>query len=43
MGPINCLPGYKEGCWWVQDAAAALPAHLLNIAKDEVVIDFALF
>ena len=34
MGPINCLPGYKEGCWWVQDAAASLPIRLLgNIRK----------
>ncbi|MEQ1952361.1 RsmB/NOP family class I SAM-dependent RNA methyltransferase [Mesorhizobium sp. CN2-181] len=27
------LPGYAEGAWWVQDAAAALPARLLgNVA-----------
>jgi 16S rRNA (cytosine967-C5)-methyltransferase len=24
------LPGYGEGAWWVQDAAAALPARLLG-------------
>ena len=24
------LPGYAEGAWWVQDAAAALPARLLG-------------
>jgi 16S rRNA (cytosine967-C5)-methyltransferase len=24
------LPGYGEGAWWVQDAAAALPAQLLG-------------
>lgn len=29
-GPIESLPGYDEGAWWVQDAAAALPAHLLG-------------
>src|SRR6266446_8481185 len=29
-GPISQLPGYAEGAWWVQDAAAALPAKLLG-------------
>ncbi|WP_246505122.1 RsmB/NOP family class I SAM-dependent RNA methyltransferase [Microvirga antarctica] len=28
--PIRELPGYAEGEWWVQDAAAALPARLLK-------------
>jgi 16S rRNA (cytosine967-C5)-methyltransferase len=28
--PIDQLPGYGEGAWWVQDAAAALPARLLG-------------
>ncbi len=28
-GTIAALPGYDEGGWWVQDAAAALPARLL--------------
>ena len=28
-GNIPDLPGYAEGAWWVQDAAAALPARLL--------------
>lgn len=28
-GQISALPGYAEGAWWVQDAAAALPARLL--------------
>lgn len=28
-GPIRELPGYDEGGWWVQDAAAALPALIL--------------
>ena len=27
------LPGYAEGAWWVQDAAAALPARLLGAAR----------
>ena len=29
-GPINALAGFDEGTWWVQDAAAALPAKLLG-------------
>lgn len=28
-GKVDDLPGYTEGAWWVQDAAAALPARLL--------------
>lgn len=28
-GPIEDLAGYGDGEWWVQDAAAALPARLL--------------
>ncbi|HWC94294.1 MAG TPA: transcription antitermination factor NusB, partial [Pseudolabrys sp.] len=30
QGAITLLPGFSEGAWWVQDAAAALPAHLLG-------------
>ena len=29
-GPVSLLPGYAEGAWWVQDAAAALPARLFG-------------
>ena len=29
-GPIRGLAGFDEGGWWVQDAAAALPARLLG-------------
>jgi 16S rRNA (cytosine967-C5)-methyltransferase len=29
-GRIEELDGYSEGAWWVQDAAAALPARLLG-------------
>ncbi len=28
-GDVRKLPGYAQGAWWVQDAAAALPARLL--------------
>lgn len=32
-GPVPALSGYAEGAWWVQDAAASLPARLLgNVA-----------
>src|SRR5258708_23546423 len=29
-GEITGLPGYAEGAWWVQDAAAAIPARPLR-------------
>ena len=29
--PIPELPGFDEGAWWVQDAAAALPARLFDV------------
>ena len=29
-GTVTALPGFTEGAWWVQDAAAALPARLLG-------------
>ncbi|ALG91540.1 MULTISPECIES: RsmB/NOP family class I SAM-dependent RNA methyltransferase [Actibacterium] len=40
-GPVqvSALPGYGEGAWWVQDAAAALPAKLLNARPGERVLD----
>lgn len=33
------LEGYADGEWWVQDAAAALPARLLHAEPDERVLD----
>jgi 16S rRNA (cytosine967-C5)-methyltransferase len=33
------LPGYEAGAFWVQDAAAALPARLLGVAAGERVAD----
>ena len=38
-GPIPLLPGYAEGAWWVQDAAAALPAQLLGDVRGKSVAD----
>jgi 16S rRNA (cytosine967-C5)-methyltransferase len=38
-GRIEDLPGYDEGLWWVQDAAAALPARLLGAVAGETVVE----
>ena len=38
-GAIANLPGYNEAAWWVQDAAAALPAKLLGNVAGETVLD----
>lgn len=38
-GPLTDLPGFAEGRWWVQDAAAALPARLLGDVDDLAVAD----
>lgn len=29
-GPVTDLPGFAEGQWWVQDAAASIPARLFG-------------
>ena len=36
---ISALPGYDEGVWWVQDAAAAIPVLCLDPQPGERVID----
>ncbi|MBQ0821559.1 methyltransferase domain-containing protein [Microvirga sp. HBU67558] len=36
---IRDLPGFEAGEWWVQDAAAALPARLLQAKAGERVAD----
>ena len=38
-GQIPALPGYSEGEWWVQDAAAAMPARLLGDVRGRTVAD----
>ncbi len=38
-GPVPSLPGYADGAWWVQDAAAALPARLLGDVHGQAVAD----
>ena len=36
---VDELPGYAEGEWWVQDAAAALPASFLKVRPGQRVAD----
>jgi 16S rRNA (cytosine967-C5)-methyltransferase len=39
QGAISLLPGFSEGAWWVQDAAASLPARLLGGVRGKAVAD----
>jgi 16S rRNA (cytosine967-C5)-methyltransferase len=36
-GPIDTLPGFADGAWWVQDIAASLPARMLGDMRGMVV------
>jgi 16S rRNA (cytosine967-C5)-methyltransferase len=36
---VSDLPGFAEGEWWVQDAAASLPARLLGDVAGKTVAD----
>jgi 16S rRNA (cytosine967-C5)-methyltransferase len=38
-GAVDALPGFAEGGWWVQDAAAALPARLLGAGPGMIIAD----
>lgn len=38
-GEVPKLPGFSDGGWWVQDAAAALPALLLGDINGRHVVD----
>jgi len=38
-GDIALLPGFTEGAWWVQDAAASVPARLLGDVRGLEVAD----
>ncbi|MDW4498388.1 RsmB/NOP family class I SAM-dependent RNA methyltransferase [Sulfitobacter sp. D35] len=38
-GQVSAMPGYKDGDWWVQDAAAALPSRVLAPKEGEAVLD----
>lgn len=37
--PVDALPFYAEGRFWVQDAASALPARLLALPEPGAVLD----
>ncbi|RDV03986.1 RsmB/NOP family class I SAM-dependent RNA methyltransferase [Undibacter mobilis] len=39
QGAISLLPGFVEGAWWVQDAAASIPAHLFGAIAGKDVCD----
>ncbi len=38
-GQVSAMPGFAEGAWWVQDAAAALPVRLLGDVSGLAVLD----
>lgn len=38
-GPVQNLPGYGDGVWWVQDVAASLPANLLGAEDGDYVLE----
>jgi 16S rRNA (cytosine967-C5)-methyltransferase len=39
QGAVTMLPGFVEGQWWVQDAAAALPARLFGDVAGSTIAD----
>jgi 16S rRNA (cytosine967-C5)-methyltransferase len=39
QGSVMMLPGFTEGQWWVQDAAAALPARLFGDVSGKRIVD----
>ena len=38
-GAITEWPGFDDGAWWMQDAAAAIPARLLGAGPGQTAID----
>jgi len=38
-GAIEELPGFVEGAWWIQDAAAAMPARLFGDLAGKTALD----
>lgn len=38
-GQVSTMPGFEAGDWWVQDAAAALPVHILAPQPGETILD----
>ena len=39
-GDLSTWPGFEDGIWWVQDAAAAVPVRLLAPRAGESIVDF---
>ena len=39
QGSVTMLPGFNDGQWWVQDAAAALPARLFGDVAGKAIVD----
>jgi 16S rRNA (cytosine967-C5)-methyltransferase len=39
QGSVTMLPGFSDGQWWVQDAAAALPARLFGDIAGKKIVD----
>ena len=37
--PINLLPGFNKGEWWIQDYSSMLPLYLTSNIKNKVVLD----
>jgi 16S rRNA (cytosine967-C5)-methyltransferase len=40
QGSVTMLPGFTDGQWWVQDAAASLPARLFGDVAGKSIADF---
>jgi 16S rRNA (cytosine967-C5)-methyltransferase len=38
-GAVPALPGFSDGAWWVQDAAAALPVRLIGDVRGRRIAD----
>lgn len=38
-GQVSLLPGFADGLWWVQDAAAAIPVQVLAPKPGQTVLD----
>src|SRR5712692_781151 len=38
-GSVTALPGYAEGAWWIQDAAASLPVRLFDTVAGSLVVE----
>lgn len=38
-GAVSSLPGYEDGEWWVQDAAASIPAKLFGDIRGKRIAD----